>query len=61
MPDFGIRLHPVDAVSSLARTTSMLLFDIYDIYDDAMPSARGRRPDPGVEQMVAYVQVQVVM
>jgi hypothetical protein len=31
-----------------------------DTYDAAMPSARGRHPDPGVEQMVVQVVVQVV-
>jgi hypothetical protein len=36
---------------------SMLLFDTYD---PALPSARGRHPDPGVEQMVVQVVVQVV-
>jgi hypothetical protein len=38
----------------------MLLFDVYDIYDDAIASARGRRPGLDVEQMVASVQGQVV-
>jgi hypothetical protein len=33
---------------------SMLLFDVYD---DAMPSARRRRPALSVEQRGAYVQV----
>jgi hypothetical protein len=35
----------------------MLLFDVYDIDDDAIASARGRRPDPGVKQMAAHGQV----
>jgi hypothetical protein len=31
-----------------------------DAYDDAVPSARGHRPDLSVEQMVVQVVVQVV-
>jgi hypothetical protein len=46
VPDFGIRLHPVMAVSPLAQAISMLLFDVYDIYDAAISSARGRRAPP---------------
>jgi hypothetical protein len=32
-----------------------------DAYGDAVPSARGRRPDPGVEQMVAHMPVPVAI